>query len=53
MVFNSRSPDIKWNGGEQSATHYAADGVYVWILKVADIYSTEVKEFKGSVTVLR
>jgi len=53
MVFSSQSPDIKWNGGEPSATHFAADGVYVWILKVADIYSTEVKEFKGSVTVLR
>lgn len=53
LVFSTDSPDIKWNGGEPENTHYAVDGVYVWVLNVSDIFSTDVKEFKGKVTLLR
>lgn len=53
IVFQSSSPDQKWDGSNASQKHYAQDGVYVWVLKVGDEYSTKTKEFKGSVTVLR
>lgn len=53
LVFQASSPDQKWDGGDRSEEYLVQDAVYVWRLKVGDIYSTESKEYRGSVTVLR
>lgn len=53
LVFQSQSPDVKWNGSDPSQEHYVQDAVYVWKLKVGDLYSSATREFSGSVTVLR
>lgn len=53
LVFQSNSPDQKWDGSDASQEHYSQDGVYVWILQVDDDFSTQTKEYTGSVTVLR
>ncbi len=53
LVFQTSSPDLKWDGSDASQTHYAQDGVYVWVLKTSDRFSSSVKELTGSVTVLR
>ncbi len=53
LVFNSSSPDLKWDGSESGQDYFAKDGVYIWLLKIGDIYSSEIREYQGTVTIVR
>lgn len=53
VVFHTTDPEQKWNGSDPGGNYYGINEVYVWTLRVGSIYSTEISEFKGTVTLIR
>jgi len=53
LVFESRDLFLKWNGEAPGGKHYMQNEVYVYHLVVGSLYSTEKRELKGTVTVVR
>ena len=52
VVWQSNDPDEYWYGQSLQNSHYAADGVYVWVLK-AKGYDSLTLDLQGSVTLFR
>lgn len=53
VVFHTTDPGQKWNGSDPGGNYYGINEVYVWTLKVGSMFSTEISEFKGTVTLIR
>ena len=52
IVWQTNDPDEYWYGQSMTGSHYAADGVYVWVL-VAEGYDGLTLDLQGSVTLFR
>lgn len=53
LVFESRDPNEKWNGGPIGSAYYSQNEVYVYSVEVHSLSSTEVFEATGHVNVIR
>lgn len=53
LVFETRNPELAWNGSTPFDLHYATSEVFVYQIKTGWLNTLEVKEIQGTVTVLR
>jgi gliding motility-associated-like protein len=54
LIFESRSPSVKWNGTHlNSSSYFAQEEVYVYRAMVGSLATREKRELSGSVTVVR
>jgi gliding motility-associated-like protein len=53
IVFETRDPNKKWNGGMNNSDYFAEPGVYIWIVETKEIGSLEEITQTGQVTLVR
>jgi len=53
IVFETRDPKKKWNGGQNNNDYFAEPGVYIWIVETKEIGSLEEITQTGQVTLVR
>ena len=53
IVFETRDPNKKWNGGMNNGDYFAEPGVYIWIVETKEIGSLEEITQTGQVTLVR
>ncbi|MFN5622154.1 MAG: gliding motility-associated C-terminal domain-containing protein, partial [Flavobacteriales bacterium] len=53
LVFESTNPNQPWTGNVNGSNHFAADGVYFWILRIKPDLTAEMLEYEGAVNLFR
>ena len=53
VVFETTNPTQPWTGNVKGSNHFAADGVYFWILRIKPDESAEMLEYEGAVNLFR
>lgn len=53
MVFESKGPDLSWNGGKGNAGSVLPQGVYTYKLELRNIFTAERKQYLGHVSLLK
>lgn len=53
VVFQTRDPKQKWNGGMNGSDFYVQSGVYSWVIEAKNNINQEEINFTGLVTVVR
>ena len=54
VLFQSTQADEAWNGqSSNDYLYYAADGSYIWNLKIRFLNDTELKQYRGAVLMIR
>lgn len=53
LIFKTTDFDEPWTGNVLGGEHFAADGVYNWMVQVRPLDSADDKVFKGTVTLIR
>lgn len=53
LVFESRDPNEKWDGGPAGSEYYTQNEVYVYRVEVHSLSSTEIFETTGHINVIR
>jgi len=53
LVFESRDPEEKWNGGPTDAVHYAQNEVYIYKVEIGSLSTTNIYRNTGNITVIR
>ena len=51
-VFHSEDPTEVWNGSVDGGTHFAANGLYQWVIRLKG-HNTDAEEFTGTVQLMR
>ena len=53
LVFETQDINKKWTGNVSDGEYFIQDGVYNWRVEVHSLATSQRKEFKGTVTILR
>ena len=54
VVWESNDPNnLIWNGSYRGGNYYVQEEVYTWVFQARKIGTTEIKDLKGHVTVVR
>jgi gliding motility-associated-like protein len=53
VVFETTNPTQPWTGNVKGSNHFAADGVYFWIMRIKPDQSAEMLEYEGAVNLFR
>jgi len=53
VVFQTRDPKKKWNGGKNNSDYFAEPGVYIWLIETKEVGSLEEITQTGQVTLVR
>ncbi len=53
LIFESRDPRQRWNGSAMGSDHYEAGGLYIWQLEIRPSFDVAIRQYTGSVMMLR
>lgn len=53
LVFETTNPEGFWPGNVENGEYYTQEDVYVWVVEVKDLYTSNKHRFEGQVTLLR
>lgn len=53
LVFETTDPNGYWVGNVENGEYYTQEDVYVWVVEVKDLFTSNKHRFEGQVTLLR